>query len=178
MLEMDRRVAVLEIYRRVTMLEVHRTLSVKLVNNSRARISPTASWSCTTASALPFQFRRKTWAEHLATTGKFEHETAIFPDKGENIAGFNPSKGVSAPGEGQELWAAEKSRAFETRPITNANLYPVSHYVQMVSPATAHVGCGTASGSGHPYSILVCRYDRSLFPQEPYIPSFLSGPAG
>jgi uncharacterized protein YkwD len=142
-------------------------------NRERAAVSiPPLKWSDSLANEA------KTWAEHLATTGKFEHETAIFPDKGENIAGFNPSKGVSAPGEGQELWVAEKSRAFETRPITDANLYPVGHYVQMVSPATAHVGCGTASGSGHPYSILVCRYDRSLFPKEPYIPSFLSRPAG
>jgi hypothetical protein len=28
----------------------------------------------------------KTWAEHLATTGEFAHDTAIFPTRGENIA--------------------------------------------------------------------------------------------
>ena len=148
-----------------TILDVH--------NRERAAVSiPPLKWSDSLAA------ESKTWAEHLATTGKFEHDTPIFPAKGENIAGFNPSKGVSAPGEGQELWVAEKSRALETRPITDANLYPVGHYVQMVSPGSTHVGCATASGSGHPYSILVCRYDRSLADKEPYIPSFLSRPGG
>jgi len=148
-----------------TILEIH--------NRERAAVGiPPLKWSDSLAAEA------QTWAEHLATTGKFEHDTPIFPAKGENIAGFNPSKGVSAPGEGQELWVAEKSKALETRPITDANLYPVGHYVQMVSPATATVGCGTASGGGHPYSILVCRYDRSLIDKEPYIPSFLSQPAG
>lgn len=112
----------------------------------------------------------KTWAEHLATTGQFVHDTAIFPDKGENLAGFNPSLGVSAPGEGQQLWVAEKED-WNGAPVTDENLYPIGHYVQMVSPASEAVGCGTAD------SILVCRYDRSLFPQEPYIPLFMSQPA-
>jgi hypothetical protein len=147
-----------------TVLAVH--------NRERDAVSiPPLVWSDELAAEA------KTWAEHLATTGQFFHETAIFPAKGENIAGFFPSKGIDAPGEGVSGWADEKED-WNGAPVTDQNLYPIGHYVQMVSPASKAVGCGTASGNILPYSILVCRYDRSLFPQEPYIPLFMSQPAG
>jgi uncharacterized membrane protein YgcG len=118
----------------------------------------------------------KTWAEHIATTGVFAHETAIFPAKGENIAGFITD--VSEPEGGLSKWVAEKED-WNGAPVTDENLYPIGHYVQMVSTASKGVGCGTAPPVAGKlgYSILVCRYDRSLFPQEPYIPSFMSQPA-
>jgi hypothetical protein len=103
-------------------------------------------------------------------TGVFAHDTAIFPAKGENIAW-----GGSSTEQLMQNWVNEKND-WQGAPVTNENLYPIGHYVQMVSPATSHVGCGTAENGGG--KILVCRYDRSLFPQEPYIPSFLSQPAG
>ena len=71
-------------------------------------------------------------------------------------------------------WVNE-SEGWNGAPVTDENLYPIGHYVQMISPASKAVGCATASGGGT--IDFVCRYDRSLFPQEPYIPSFMSGPA-
>jgi pathogenesis-related protein 1 len=128
-----------------TILEIH--------NSERAAVGvPDLVWSDKLAADA------KPWAEYLATTGKFEHDTNR-GNVGENIAGFNPSKGVSAPGEGQQLWVAEKNNwnggAF---PSGCASGKVCGHYTQMVWRNTKEVGCATASGSGHPYSILVCRY--------------------
>jgi uncharacterized protein YkwD len=138
---------------------------LKIHNDERAAHSiPPLKWSDSLAAEA------QTWAEHLATTGKFEHDTAIFPAKGENIA--QGAAGFHSTEQLVEGWVNEKNKI--NGPVTNENLYPVGHYVQMVSPATATVGCATASGGGK--VDLVCRYDRSL--QEPYIASFLSRPAG
>jgi uncharacterized protein YkwD len=142
-----------------TILDIH--------NRERAAHSiPPLKWSDELAAEA------KTWAEHLATTGKFEHETSIFPAKGENIA--QGAAGFHSTEQLIQGWVDEKNKI--QNPVTDQNLYPVGHYVQMVSPATTHVGCATASGGGK--VDLVCRYDRSLAGQEPYIPSFLSRPAG
>ena len=110
----------------------------------------------------------KTWAEHLATTPEFAHD----PNKGnvgENIAGFNPSLGISAPGEGQSLWVAEK-KDYHGGVLTQDNWFPSGHYTQMVWKNTKEVGCATASGSGHQFSILVCRYSPpgNFIGQAPY----------
>jgi uncharacterized protein YkwD len=115
----------------------------------------------------------KAWAENLAATGKFEHSTCCgaFRDYGENLAGFDPSQGVSAPGGGLMLWVAEKNN-YHGGPITPdipAN-QTIGHYTQMVWRNTTSVGCGIGSGSGHPFSILVCRYypPGNIFGQKPY----------
>jgi pathogenesis-related protein 1 len=71
----------------------------------------------------------------------------------ENIAGF--FKGVSAPGEGQSMWVDEK---VDWNGSTCASGKVCGHYTNMIASGAKEVGCGTASGSGHPYSILVCRY--------------------
>ena len=77
-----------------TILEIH--------NRERAAVGvPPLVWSDKLAADA------KPWAEHLATTPEFKHDPNR-GDVGENIAGFNPSKGVSAPGEGQMLWVDEK----------------------------------------------------------------------
>ena len=122
----------------------------------------------------------KTWAEHLVTTGTFEHDTPIFQPtaanpggKGENIA--QGAAGFHSEEQLMQGWVNE-SKDWNGAPVTDENLYPIGHYVQMISPASKAVGCATASGGGT--VDFVCRYDRSLFPQEPYIPSFMSQPAG
>jgi uncharacterized protein YkwD len=133
---------------------------LKIHNDERAAHSiPPLKWSDSLAAEA------QTWAEHLATTGKFEHDTAIFPAKGENIA--QGAAGFHSTEQLVQGWVDEKNEI--NGPVTNDNLYPVGHYVQMVSPATATVGCATASGGGK--VDLVCRYDRSLLSKEPYIPS-------
>src|SRR6185437_1599321 len=110
----------------------------------------------------------KPWAEHLATTPEFSHDSSR-GNVGENIAGFNPSLGISAPGEGQSLWVNEK-KDYHGGVLTQDNWHQSGHYTQMVWKNTKEVGCATASGSGHPYSILVCRYNPpgNFIGQAPY----------
>jgi uncharacterized protein YkwD len=143
-----------------TILAVH--------NSERAAVGvPPLVWNDTLAAGA------KAWAENLAATGKFEHSTCCgaFRDYGENLAGFDPSQGVSAPGGGLMLWVAEKNN-YHGGPITPdipAN-QTIGHYTQMVWRNTTSVGCGAGSGSKLPYSILVCRYypPGNIFGQKPY----------
>jgi len=110
----------------------------------------------------------QTWAQQVATTGIFDHDpvytglSCTGPCYGENIAGFNPSLGPSAPGEGVSLWTAEKSD-YNGETHTCTAVYPDScgHYTQMVWQTSREVGCGTAppGAGGFHYSVLVCRYD-------------------
>ena len=146
----------------------------------KGRIWPIVFWPCTTKSVLPLEFRRlcgvthsaagaQTWAQNLATTGNFAHDPNAPSGVGENIAGFYPSRGVSAPGQGQSLWVDEK-KDWHGGVLTPENWYPTGHYTQMVWKNTQEVGCGTASGDGHPFNILVCRYSPpgNFMGQAPY----------
>jgi uncharacterized protein YkwD len=143
-----------------TILAVH--------NSERAAVGvPPLVWNDTLAAGA------KAWAENLAATGKFEHSTCCgaFWAYGENIAGFDPSQGVSAPGGGLMLMVAEKNNYHggPINPDIPAN-QTIGHYTQMVWRSTTSVGCGTGSGSKLPYSILVCRYypPGNIFGQKPY----------
>lgn len=133
-------------------------------NQERAAVGvPPLVWSDELAAGA------QTWAEHLATTGEFAHDPNSPNNVGESIAGFNPSNGVSAPGEGQSLWVDEKKN-WHGGVLTPENWYPTGHYTQMVWKDTKQVGCATASGNGHPFSILVCRYNPggNFMGQAPY----------
>jgi uncharacterized protein YkwD len=133
-------------------------------NQERAAVGvPPLVWSNELASGA------QTWAGNLATTGEFAHDPNKPNGVGENIAGFNPSMGVSAPGEGQSLWVDEKKN-WSGGVLTPENWYPTGHYTQMVWKDTQEVGCGTGSGDGHPFSILVCRYSPpgNFMGQAPY----------
>jgi uncharacterized protein YkwD len=143
-----------------TILAVH--------NDERHAVGvPPLVWNNTLAAGA------KAWAESLAAAGKFEHSTCCgaFKEYGENIAGFDPSQGISAPGGGLMLFVAEKNN-YHGGPITPdipAN-QTIGHYTQMVWRNTTSVGCGTGSGDKLPYSILVCRYypPGNIFGQKPY----------
>ncbi len=139
--------------------------SILAVHNSeRSAVGvPPLTWNDDLAAGA------KIWAEHLATSGEFTHDPNKPANVGENIAGFNPSKGASAPGEGQSLWVDEKKN-WHGGVLTPENWYPTGHYTQMVWKDTKQVGCETANGAGHPYSILVCRYSPpgNYMGQAPY----------
>lgn len=137
-------------------------------NSERAavRVAP-LTWSNSLAAAA------QTWAQHLATTKQFKHDTVNtggYTGIGENIAGyFNDVSGKDQWGndQGQSKWVAEKSLY-----TGGPSFYAVGHYTQMVWANTKQVGCGAAppSPGGHPYGILVCRYEPGgNFPGElPY----------
>ena len=130
-----------------------------LHNSERAAVGvPALVWSDKLAADA------KPWAEHLATSGEFVHDTNR-GNVGENIAGF--FSGVSAPGEGQSKWVDEKK---DWNGGTCASGKVCGHYTQMVWRDTKEVGCATAKGGGHAFSILVCRYSPpGNYPgQKPY----------
>ena|SRR5437899_3036715 len=132
-------------------------------NRERADVGvPPLVWSDSLAAGA------KPWAEHLATTRVLVHSSGAGTDYGENIAGFNPSKGVSAPEEGQLQWVAEK-KDYHGGVLTLQNWQPIGHYTQMVWRDTKEVGCATATG-GHPCGFLVCRYSPqgNIIGEKPY----------
>ena len=118
-------------------------------NQERTAVGvPPLVWSNSLAAGA------QTWAQNLATTGNFAHDPNRPNGVGENIAGFFPSSGV---GQGQSLWVNEK-KDWHGGVLTPENWSPTGHYTQMVWKNTQEVGCGTGSGDGHPFNILVCRY--------------------
>jgi uncharacterized protein YkwD len=134
-------------------------------NSERAAVGvPALVWNDKLAAGA------KAWAEHLATTGEFAHSTCCgaFRDYGENLAGY-----IVGVGQGVQLWIDEKNHynGGPLPPDTPASgPQAIGHYTQMVWRTTTSVGCGTASGSGHPFSILVCQYSPpgNIFGQKPY----------
>ncbi|MFZ0222905.1 MAG: CAP domain-containing protein [Candidatus Nitrosopolaris sp.] len=160
---------------------------LKIHNDERSAVgSPPLKWSDSLAAGA------KSWADHLATTGTFDHCFNVAPPtcdlshEGENLAAsasHDPTLGSPANTiKMQQDWVDEKNK-WNGSPVTSENMYPIGHYVQMVSPATTAVGCATASGTQNsiwsppwngPWDVLVCRYDRNQNGQEPYIAPFLS----
>ena len=100
----------------------------------------------------------KQWAEHLASTGQFEHS----PDEpgqrvGENIWGgtsgrFTPERMVGLWLEERQLF---KPGVFPAN-STNGNSRDVSHYTQIIWRKSTDVGCSLARGERE--DVLVCRY--------------------
>jgi cysteine-rich secretory family protein len=136
--------------------------SILAVHNSeRAAVGvPPLLWSDKLAADA------KPWAEHLATTTEFAHDpTASSKGEGENLAGFITS--VSETGGGETLWVNEKANWHGGLFVAGAG---TGHYTQMVWRDTKEVGCATASGGGHPFSILVCRYSPqgNIIGQKPF----------
>jgi hypothetical protein len=117
----------------------------------------------------------KTWAEHLATTGKFEHDTEHLGTlgEGESLAGYfggplvQCSTQCSGP-NGVYHWVDEKNNWNGDSGCASGKV--CGHYTQMVWRDTKEVGCATAKGSGLPFSVLVCRYSPpgNVIGQKPY----------
>jgi uncharacterized protein YkwD len=122
-----------------------------LAVHNRERVAvgvPPLAWNDTLAAGA------KTWAEHLATTGKFEHSS--YTDRqgaGENLAAGGHTTTVPIA-QNMQGWVAEKNSYQGLPSATGTNV--VGHYTQMVWRSTTTVGCGTATGGGR--DVLVCRY--------------------
>lgn len=105
--------------------------------------------------------RAQAWANHLASTGRFEHSPNVpgYPLEGENIWGGTP--GAFRPEAMVDLWIAEKEYfvpgVFPSNSRTGRP-QDVSHYTQLIWGRSAEVGCGIAQGQRE--EILVCRYSE------------------
>jgi hypothetical protein len=98
------------------------------------------------------------WAQRLALSGVFQHsDRKARRGIGENM--WYGSHGAYTPEAMVSLWGAEK-RYFVPGMFPNVsrtgNWMDVSHYTQVIWPATTRVGCAVASNGRTDY--LVCRY--------------------
>jgi Cysteine-rich secretory protein family len=117
----------------------------------------------------------KIWAEHLATTGEFVHDTEHLPTlgEGENLAAMSwmGSHNTTVPiAQNMQGWVAEKNSYQGLPSATGTNV--TGHYTQMVWRNTKEIGCATATStaSGGGRDILVCRYSPpgNIVGQKPY----------
>lgn len=129
----------------------HRVLATH--NHERAQIGvPPLRWNPALAESA------ETWAEHLASTGRFEHapEVAARPE-GENL--WAGTRGRFTPEAMTAAWIREKQHfqpgAFPNNSKTG-RVEDVAHYTQLVWRDTREVGCAVAAGQHE--DILVCRY--------------------
>lgn len=121
-------------------------------NKERDRVGvPRLQWDAELAAGA------QSYAAELARTGRRVHA----PREGRGIVRENLNQGMLGWSAGQMVqnWLKEKQNFHPgTYPdVTRTERWQdVSHYTQMIWPATTHVGCGLAAGSG--YQWLVCRY--------------------
>jgi uncharacterized protein YkwD len=117
----------------------------------------------------------KVWAEHLATTGEFVHDTEHLPTlgEGENLAAMSwtGSHNTTVPiAQNMQGWVAEKNSYQGLPSATGTNV--TGHYTQMVWRNTKEIGCATATStaSGGGRDILVCRYSPpgNIVGKKPY----------
>ena len=136
-------------------------------NRERAAVGvPPLVWNDTLAADA------RTYAQYLATTGKFDHPSAEWVSahpmspEGENLAGRHGAPSTVSMAQEMQGWIAEKN-VFQGLPsATGDNV--VGHYTQMVWKSTTQVGCATATGNN--YDVLVCRYTPpgNINGQKPY----------
>jgi len=110
---------------------------LRVHNEERARLGlPPLRWSRKLAR------HAQTWANHLASTGTFEHRDRGLERCGENL--FRGSEGYS-PADAARRWLEERS-LYRGGPVAREDLRTVGHYTQMVWQETTHVGFGFARG--------------------------------
>lgn len=103
----------------------------------------------------------RTWADELATNGKFHHSPTgrNYPFEGENIWGGTPGKFTPEAMVG--LWIREKDHYVAgtfPRNSRTGRVADVSHYTQVMWHRTRAVGCALSRGVQE--EILVCRYSE------------------
>ena len=109
----------------------------------------------------PLAASARAWAQHLATTGKFQHAPSddVFPE-GENL--WAGTKDSFAPEQMVAAWVAEKRHfthgVFPYNSSTG-NVADVGHYTQVIWRTTLAVGCARATSRSE--DILVCRYGQA-----------------
>jgi hypothetical protein len=99
------------------------------------------------------------WAEHLARSGRFEHDLDPALEEGENL--WEGTRGAYSLEEMVDGWVREKRHfhqgAFPDN-STTGNWEDVGHYTQLVWRETRQVGCALVPGRGE--DVLVCRYSQ------------------
>lgn len=122
------------------------------VHNSERRLvgAPPLAWNGDLAQDV------KTWADHLAASGRFEHANTA---DGENL--WMGSASAYTYAQMAQTWADEKAR-FKNGVFpdvsTDGNWANVGHYTQMIWSTTTEIGCAKATGNN--WDILVCRYRK------------------
>jgi pathogenesis-related protein 1 len=110
---------------------------LKVHNDARARVGVAPlRWSGQLAAYA------QQWADHLASTGTFQHRPQTGTGYGENI--FGGSDGYT-PADAARNWLEERA-AYRGGPVTPQNFSSVGHYTQMVWSGTTEVGYGIARG--------------------------------
>ncbi|KAK6096501.1 hypothetical protein MT418_003330 [Batrachochytrium dendrobatidis] len=112
-------------------------------NQLRAAVgAPSLSWSRSAANAA------QTWANHLASTGLFQHSGGAVGGFGESL--YRSSHGQSC---GVAVRAFFSERVYyHGGPISLQDLNNYGHYTQLVWASTRQVGCAQAGGN------IVCEY--------------------
>jgi len=108
---------------------------------------PPLKWSESLAASA------QQWANHLASTGTFQHSSAA-----ENLA--QGSEGAFSVTNLVDMWGSEKQYFIHgTFPNVSStgNWADVGHYTQVIWRNTTEVGCGLARGNGN--DVLVCHYN-------------------
>lgn len=110
---------------------------LRIHNEERARVGVRPlRWSAKLAKYA------QQWAEHLASTGQFEHRDPSQAKYGENL--FRGANGYS-PLDAVRLWLDERSH-YRGGSVPRRDLKTVGHYTQMVWRETTEVGYGVAYG--------------------------------
>lgn len=122
-------------------------------NSYRSQVgAPPLTWSDNLAN------QAKEWANHLSSTGKFEHSSGT--QQGENL--WKGTSNHFSYTQMVDRWGDEKKN-FNGGVSPNfshtGNFGDVGHYTQMVWKNTTQVGCAVVDGNGN--AVLVCRYDPS-----------------
>ncbi|EGF81887.1 hypothetical protein BATDEDRAFT_36738 [Batrachochytrium dendrobatidis JAM81] len=101
------------------------------------------SWSAAAEQAA------RTWANHLASTGLFEHSKGAVGKFGENL--YWSSRGVYPCSQAIQVFFDERKN-YNGEPIGQGNFSKYGHYTQLVWPTTTQLGCALAGGN------TVCEY--------------------